>query len=334
MSTAYLFLDTNVFLHYPAFDIDWLKVAECNEAALIVAPIVVRELDKHKETGRTGLRKRADTVLRQLSRHLEEGEESEVRRGTRLVFLKHEPLINFRDHKLDTDIADDQLIASIVGFQQDHPEARVALVSAELKFLVKTRTHDIQVIRPPEDGKLAPFESDPAEKRVRELEQEVAALKNRIPKLQLGLEGGAKFQEFRLPRLLPISEDEIARRLERIKGRHPQVGDGLGLRPAQQFAISSIVGSRDPISKAISYNAKITEFWKDYEGYLRRLSKYQERNPMAIEIGLKLSNDGTAPADNIDLFLDFQIDDTFLLQQSQWIPRPPKPPEPPPPFTC
>jgi len=332
MSAAYLFLDTNVFLHYPAFEIDWLEIAGCGEATLVVAPVVVRELDKHKETGRTGLRNRAGTVLQQLSRHLEKGAEAEVRRRTRLVFLEHEGLIDFREHKLDKDIADDQLIASIVAFRQDHPDARVALVSAELKFLVKARVHDIQVIRPPKDRKLPPFESDPAKKRVRELEQELAVLKNRIPKLQLEFQGGGGFQEFRVPRLVPISEEEIARRLETIKRRHPQVGDPSMLRHAEQFTTSLIVGSRDPISRAISYNAEITGFWKDYENYLRRLSKYQERDPVAIDLELKFTNAGTAPAENTDVFLDFEIDETVLVTKSGWIPRPPKPPDPLPPF--
>jgi hypothetical protein len=46
-----LFLDTNVLLHYRRIDeIDWLSISGTDAVVLLICPIVVRELDHHKDS--------------------------------------------------------------------------------------------------------------------------------------------------------------------------------------------------------------------------------------------------------------------------------------------
>lgn len=50
----YLFLDTNIFLHYRRFDeIDWCKELKSkDDYRFVIAPIVIQELDSQKSTGK------------------------------------------------------------------------------------------------------------------------------------------------------------------------------------------------------------------------------------------------------------------------------------------
>ena len=52
----YLFLDTNVYLHYIDFEqIDWKKLID-SDFTIVVPPIVIREIDKHKDNNRGKIR--------------------------------------------------------------------------------------------------------------------------------------------------------------------------------------------------------------------------------------------------------------------------------------
>ncbi|MEQ6335778.1 hypothetical protein [Sphingobium sp. MK2] len=49
MTSAHLFLDTNILMHFQRIDqIDWPDIADATECILLIAPVVIRELEKHK----------------------------------------------------------------------------------------------------------------------------------------------------------------------------------------------------------------------------------------------------------------------------------------------
>ncbi|RYE05509.1 MAG: hypothetical protein EOP44_04550 [Sphingobacteriaceae bacterium] len=62
---TYLFLDTNIFLHYRAFDeIKWQEqFPDIGEYKLIIASVVIDELDKHKQNPNRKLATRAKKIL-------------------------------------------------------------------------------------------------------------------------------------------------------------------------------------------------------------------------------------------------------------------------------
>jgi hypothetical protein len=63
-----IFPDTNLFLHYRRLDeIDWLDTTGADAVTLLIAPIVVRELDRKKVQGETKrIRDRANERLKWL----------------------------------------------------------------------------------------------------------------------------------------------------------------------------------------------------------------------------------------------------------------------------
>ena len=49
----YLFLDTNIFLHFVDFEqIPWADLIGDSEITIVVSDIVAQEIDKHKDTAR------------------------------------------------------------------------------------------------------------------------------------------------------------------------------------------------------------------------------------------------------------------------------------------
>jgi rRNA-processing protein FCF1 len=58
----YLFLDTNVYLHYMDFEqIDWKELID-SDFTIVVPPIVIREIDKHKDNNRGKIQSKAKAV--------------------------------------------------------------------------------------------------------------------------------------------------------------------------------------------------------------------------------------------------------------------------------
>jgi hypothetical protein len=70
MAKRFAFLDTNTFLHYRAIEeIDWLSILATGHVTLVIAPIVIRELNKHKDYSKSAkARERASAALIKLSK--------------------------------------------------------------------------------------------------------------------------------------------------------------------------------------------------------------------------------------------------------------------------
>ena len=66
--TKIAFIDTMIFLHFQSFDqLDWPTILNMKRAMIIVPPITLRELNKHKDTHNLQkIRERAQSVIGKL----------------------------------------------------------------------------------------------------------------------------------------------------------------------------------------------------------------------------------------------------------------------------
>jgi len=98
------FLDTNLFLHFrPLHEVDWPALLKDQPVELLLAPIVVRELESHKDQHSSKkLRARARESVGRIAELLEEREEGPLREHVTLRLLTTEPLIDFREHRLQS----------------------------------------------------------------------------------------------------------------------------------------------------------------------------------------------------------------------------------------
>jgi len=120
-----LLIDTNTLLHYRRLnEVDWLKETSAPEVDILVPPVVIRELEKHKDLHSVKrIRKRAAEYVKWFSSLLSDGLSTELRPGVTLRFLSVEPSLDFALHQLNKDLADDWLIARAIEQSQNRPDS-------------------------------------------------------------------------------------------------------------------------------------------------------------------------------------------------------------------
>ena len=112
----YIFIDTNVFLHFQDFrKIDWNKEAKAKECTLILAPIVLDELDE-KKIGTSRIGKKARQVLKAIEDLIDKAVLNET---VRFEVLLEKPMQRIYDeNELNFKEPDHRLFASIIDFKE------------------------------------------------------------------------------------------------------------------------------------------------------------------------------------------------------------------------
>lgn len=335
-----LFLDTNVFLHYQDFDnLPWKTLCK-DSVAIVIPPITIRELNKHKDTlSRPRIRRRADVALKKIENLLSTGSSltTQLNEDVELIFESRDPLISFSENQLSPDVNDDQLIASILMAQGESPDATTILVTSDTGLTLRTKAQRlaIQTMRLSDEYKL-PEEPDPEQARIRELETEIRELKATQPKLSVIFEDEHQHTVLALgPHVVPDPdiEDEALRELreQHPKLTPPQSNESEDLTTPRsaaslmrRFNLSNLIGPED-IEK---YNVRLEKFYEEYSRYLQKDLQHREIKSRSGKIQLWLLNSGTAPAEDIDVFLHFP-DGFQLAPRFRDAPKPPSPPDKP-----
>ena len=120
-SVKSVYPDTNVLLHFAVFDgFDWRALCGGASVVIRIAQPVLSELNAIKDTGRTkAIRKRAQTVLRQLKTLLrEQGLEAELAPGVNLLLEARTVAVD-TESGLNPNVPDDALISQILAFRKE-----------------------------------------------------------------------------------------------------------------------------------------------------------------------------------------------------------------------
>ena len=320
------FLDTNVYLHYRDFrEVDWPQVVGREAVRIVVPPIVLRELRDHSDSHPVPkVRERAGRVLRDMHTLFEIGNPTDVREGVEIYIEDREPRVDFAGLYLNPAANDDQLIASILMHQDENPASDTTLITSDsgLSLISKARRFKIMSFRTPEAYRLA-SELDPTQAKMKELQKEVLALKARAPQLVLAYADESDRARFSmgmkktaLPEGSPATIDELRERYPRR--RHPE--------GQIEKSLHDMMGgiSSEEIHR---YNRELDQFFKKYENYLGEILKYDSLAARSLRLELCLVNKGTAPAEDIDLFI--HLPDGFEVFGAEGYPSVPKAPRPP-----
>ncbi len=338
--TTYLFLDTNIYLHYCMFDeIDWPALVGTDSVVIVIPPVTARELNKHKDGHSVPrIKKRAGAVLRKLFELLREKDRVVVKKGIELWLEDREPRIDFPSHQLDRTVADDHLLASILSLRTEASGSEMILVTADrgIHLMGKARRQNIRPMFVPDEYKLNE-EPDPAQKELLDLRRQLAEERTRRPKLALVFDNGEPHAQFRIYPPISRSPEEILKQIETVKQKHPkrklpQNTEGKTMRELRQEA--KTLGSAFNLSLfavtpvAIQdYNDKLDKFYLQYEQYLERLHRHEDRMRRTITLNIQVKNTGTTPAEDLDVFLHFP--DGSYVFEARRLPKPPEPPQPP-----
>ena len=338
MSKVHAFVDMMLFLHFRQLDeIDWPGLLGADEVELLVAPVVWRQLDRHKDRHSVaGLRERAKTSVRKLRGWLGISESGAVRAGVTVRLQHMEPRIDFAEHHLSRDVEDDQLVATVIEYQQSVREP-VVLVTDDYLLGAKARAAHLQVVQPPESARL-PEASSEEELRIKKLESEIQRLRGRRAQLVMTLDSGEAHKDVRLQPLGELTAEEKERRLARIKAEHPlrvipEDKPPSNDRDPGRMAIAgldklSLFGASLTRQEDRAYNERLKGFYQEYERFLDREHGYRQMLSMTAGFSLVVANKGTAVARDIDLVVKVHThQDVEVVETWKW--AEPKPPEPP-----
>jgi len=336
METVFAILDTNTFLHFVSLEqIDWSEVFPDKKVLLFVCPPVIRELNKHKDAPRTAkLRDRAASALRRLAAWADLPSPIVLRNEVEIRFSIHDAGIDFAEHNLVRDIADDHLIAALIELQAEALPSPVVLLTRDTGLKLKARGHGFSVATLP-DTALLPEEALPSEKRIKELEAQVRELENARPKLRLTFPGATNNLALRFQSAKTLSDADIASRMAELSNEYPKMresaktttpADGTPVSLYTLFNGASQLAVIDPESIK-RYNEDLDTFFSNYEKYLRKLALFYAWESQTAAINLVLFNDGSKPADDVDIFMHFP--DGFELFEEDEYDKEPEAPKPP-----
>ncbi len=312
--TKYLFLDTNIFLHYQ--DVEQLKLEQRygKGIVLVIPRVILGELDNHKDSHKSPkIQKRARSICKKIQAWDSSGQVTDSIQF-QFVVKTSDP----KKHNLNPDSADDRFLADILEF--DAPPEDKILFAADMNMILTAKHLGIITEEIDENFKL-PSILDPLEKKNRELQRKLNRLQNALPKLEVGLIMSEKDScvepnpVFQISKPELISDAEIEDEVLHLKLEK--------FTPTEKaFPISYFGISQEEIDQ---YHEKLSHYPDRYKQYLYELREHQKR--YCIRFQIAIINNGTAPAKNVDL--SFHFPDGFDMYLEDDLPTPPRKPVPP-----
>lgn len=319
----YLFLDTNILLHFKPIDqINWTALVG-GEYRIVIAPMVIDELDKKKYDQRGKIANKAKRLLSDFEKALERNDE-------KILF----PYISvsstdFETHSLQPQQQDDHLILSLYNFSKRQVDDDCRLVTNDTgpKFKAKRLGLALQVL--PAEYLLPPEVDETAKENV-ELKKEIQRLNHRVPKVKLTFADDNEKTAFRLPLSMPDLQSYLKPKILLNHHQHklmPEREKDPFKNPA--ILIETVSQARNSLNSYYieKYNKSLIEYRTHFEEYLTELYKEELRNSLSIALTFKLSSIGNTPAEDLDVIFEFPKD--VIIIEEKNLPASPKEPEVP-----
>lgn len=335
-----IFLDTNIYLHYQDIEqINWLEIAQADNVTIIVPPITVRELNKNKEIHpRKRIRKRAGATLTKLFTLFSSTHQTQLNDVISIHLEDRDPILDSNEFHLNPEIQDDNLIASIIMYRSEYPDSDIILVTSDAGLLLhaKAKRYGIKPIKLPDSLKL-PEEPDPEQIRRMQLEKELQELKQKVPQLSLTFEDGSQQATIILSNPLALTQEEIEKKVIELKELHLKKSEtpkhaedlpkaNLTTKEVFEMGKASLTNAISPEDIA-KYNTELEVYFQEYVEFMQNEIQFENLRRRTIMLELFLTNEGTAPAEDIDIFMHFP--DGLIVMSENGLMNPPKHPIPP-----
>jgi len=305
---TYVFVDTNILFHYkPLIQIKWSEILG-QDCKLVIAPIVIDEIDKHRRSSKRKLADKAKTIAKHFEKVIDGEEVDDL-----LLFLHQRPSgETFKKYGLDSNEQDDCLLTTILEFSKAHPSENIFLVTDDIGPRLKAKSLNINVAKIPDEYQL-PDEVDEKDTLIEKLKRENSDLKNRIPKVDLFFKGKKKQITSVFTSSLVSQDDFLQKKMDVIKTQYPFLKDEMAQKDISSITVPEFLSlSQQQIN---DYNNNLSNFYKTYEEYVSKLFSAGKNKLLSLKIELEIYNEGTVPAEDIDLWLHFP--DGFELFDNQ-----------------
>jgi hypothetical protein len=295
-----VFIDTCVFLHYKPFQqLPWRKIAGAEKVFLVVSLPVVNELDSKTHDPR--LSERATRSQKDILANIGK----EIQDGVTLVFHNLSPHREDFPSSMNPDHQDDLVIFCAQRYSKDDPDARPVLIaSADFGMRLRSPAFGIEVLPIPDDEKL-PDVQDEVLKKLRKAEAELAAERNRRPKLILQVTpNNGKYEEADSSIILPSGLHQvrdIKTLLVKLVEQYPMIGSIQADKSSRPELNPMLYDSR-----AIEwYNEDVDRFLRHSERFFTMMNQWVESHGSFFAFDLFIDNQGNAPATQVRLEITF-----------------------------
>lgn len=173
----YLFLDTNIFLHYKGFeDIPWKELLVTDdEITIVLASIILREIDKHKDSAKGKVRDRAKKISKKVNEVLLQNKPCRIP----LVYCRESSISEEEQRLFDLSVNDDRFLLNILHCSYNIED--VYVVSNDTDVILKAREVQLNYLYMDETYR-ASEEPTEEEKKLRILQEKYDQLVNRQSK--------------------------------------------------------------------------------------------------------------------------------------------------------
>lgn len=296
----YLFLDTNIFLHFINIEqIPWDNLVDDTEFKIIVSDIVAGEIDKHKDGARGKIQKKAKVISKLFGDVFLEGKKLSI--SLDYCMSCPEKLPDEVRAKFNPSSQDDQILMGILA--SDYPKENVVVVSYDNPILIKAKANGLHFFKM-QDEFLLKEELSEDEKELERCKKEIAAYKNRMSKPVLLLNKEKTCLKIKRSPMLDV-EKELAKHMQIIRSQHPYI------------ELPSITKDTTPFSSVFegcsiidtdgvkNYNSYLDFYYDREEKYYRTLLEKKMFDERMFELSFSLGNEGTDETGNVNVFVKF-----------------------------
>ena len=291
----YLFLDTNIYIHYIDVEqINWNKIVGDADITIVVPRITLREIDQHKDQNRGKIQKRAKAISAKFAQIFLDGKTFKY-----TFALCDEPAASsFDGGKFNIHINDDWFILSALHSNYDVTD--IVVISSDTNLLLKAKENGLDFRKMSDEYRLKEELSD-EEKEIKALKAELEKYKNRQPKPSVIFE---KEESDKLILKRPNKrdlEDELSIYMENLKKEYPYWERGKVCTSSNLFGLNLLV-TQEQIDK---YNAELNDYFEEEEEFQRFLLQKDILDERFRELSFGISNDGNAQTGDMNVFIEF-----------------------------
>jgi hypothetical protein len=307
------FIDTNCFLHLRDLkDLPWREVfPKVTDLEIMVAPVVVDELDRLKTERGNRTRNRCRAALNLIERaSAEEGMRIELRTEPfriSLVIAEAHRIDWVAFPRLDPSRADDHLIAAaMLEGTNDLP----TLISFDTGPLIRARAMKLPAMRSPESWALPP-QQDETEQKVARLERELAESRSTRPNLQaLFIRDGERITLIQVRVLRP--DPLPAAQQQKLADMWIKMNAKWRPPPPRATDVMYPLRVRATPREIRAYDEKYEAFWGGTQGHFAKLHDLVASACYPVEVAYQIHNASAVTA--LNMLINFGAPQGVVLE--------------------
>ncbi len=288
----YLVVDSNILLHYRSFeDIPWPEELGCGEVTIVLAAMVLEEIDKKKDQEKGKIQKRAKSVASRVGEILIEEKAGKYP----VVFLDSAFATEEERRQNHLDSNDNQILYDVM--RSDMNLEDVVVVSSDNPMLIRAKQRGLKIHKLDDKYRLKE-ELSKEEKEAQAAIAELNRLKNRLPEPKLIFENGGSHIQIKRVAAYDV-EEEVKKRMNELCLRWSE----KTIEDEQEIILGQVYNRVSP-EQILQYNISRNKFIEKSEKKVRLELERDDLEHRMKRIFVSVYNSGNASTGKMNIFVD------------------------------